>query len=100
MIYIVLNEGELVYASYDEDEANGYAYSHTQEGVNATLEEWGNDDHTDKDLEEAAFHNGFDGGFYSVIEVDVDDADEYGNITLDDGTEVCVEDILDIIEQE
>lgn len=97
MIYVVMNDGEMVYASIDRDDADAYAYTQNVNGANETLEEWGNDDPTDEDMAEAAFQNGFDGGYHEVVCIDIDKADDNGIITLLDGTEVNVADVLDFL---
>lgn len=97
MIYVVMNEGEPVYASVNKDEAEAYTYTQNINGTNETLEEWGNDDPTDEDMAEAAFQNGFDGGYREVVCIDIDKADEDGTITLSDGTEIVVADVLDFL---
>ena len=78
IVYFVVNEGEIVYSTYDEDSAKGYAYQRTQRDMEDTAEELDmNIEELDDDsLAEVAFMSGFDGGYYYVASVELpSDAD-------------------------
>lgn len=94
-VYIVINEGEIAFASTDRDEAKGYA--ETQEYINRdeVLERWGNEDPTEENLAEAVFQAGYDNGCYDVEKVDITGLSEDDTITTQDGTEIDVSDILE-----
>lgn len=67
------------------------------EKVQEVLRTGGNDDPSEKDIVEAAFQNGYDGGHHYVVEADLDEVDDCRMITLPDGTEVEVADVLDVL---
>ena len=73
VVYFVVNEGEIVYSTYDLDEANGYAENATYDDVRDTAEEFGYDmDELDEDdIDEMAFASGFNGGYYYVDSVEL-----------------------------
>lgn len=96
-IYIVLNEGDIVYASYDREDAEGYALTKNICGAEETLSGWGNDDPTDDDWDEASFQNGFDGGYHEVVEVDSNSQNEDGEFELDDGTTISAMEVYSLL---
>ena len=51
-IYVVMNEGEVAYASIDKESANAYADTQGFEARARVLEEWGNDDPSEDDTVE------------------------------------------------
>lgn len=51
-IYVVMNEGEVAYASTDKESANAYADTQGFEARARVLEEWGNDDPSEDDTVE------------------------------------------------
>ncbi len=80
--YVVMNEGEMVYASYERDEAEEFARNKNEAGTDEALLDMGIDDPTDKDMAEASFVSGFYGEYHEVFEVDTDEANEHGEIEL------------------
>lgn len=97
-VYYVVNEGEVKFASYDKDEANNFADKNNDEDTNEVLENWGygdEDDISEKRMAEAAFQAGFDGGIYEVFKIDLSKFSEDDTITLDDGTEIDVSEIIE-----
>ena len=80
-IYIVLNEGDVVYASYNKEDAEGYALTKNICGAEETLNDWGNDDPTEDDWDEASFQSGFDGGYHEVVEIESDSQTEDGELS-------------------
>ena len=73
LVFFVVNEGEIVYATYDEQSARNYAYQRTQSDMEDTAEDMDLDIDTldDDRLAEVAFMSGFDGGYYYVDSVDL-----------------------------
>lgn len=90
-VYFVVNEGELVYASKNEDKANGFCVRETNKSMFETAFEFGRDldDLTDDEYNEVAFASGFEGGFYYVDYVDV--PKDYNE---DDEFETCESDVF------
>lgn len=97
MVYVVLREGEVVFASEDREDAEGYAESKGFEARAEVLDEWGIDDPSEKDVFEADWQAGFDGDCYEVKAVDLSDLPEDDKITVSDGTEINVSDILSLL---
>ena len=95
VVYLVMNEGEVVYASTDEEFANAYADDQAYDARERVLEEWDNDDPSDEDIDQADFQAGFDGDYYEVVEVNILNLTEDDIIELPDGTEIDVSDILE-----
>lgn len=98
IVYIVMNEGEVVYSSEDNESAEAYADNKGYEARERVLEEWGNDDPSEKDIAEADFQAGYDGDYYEVIEVDISGLTNDDMVELPDGSEINVSDILDKME--
>lgn len=97
-IYVVMNEGEVAYASTDKESANAYADTQGFEARARVLEEWGNDDPSEDDIAEADFQAGFDGDYYEVVKVDISNLAEDDTVELPDGTEIEVSEILEKLE--
>ena len=98
-LYIVINQGEVVFVSKDENEAHNYADEHNFNAQENVLDEWGNDDPTDEDIAQAAFQAGSDGEIYFVEEINSSDLEPDGSIECSDGSEIDVTDILDLLEE-
>lgn len=94
-VYVVMREGDVVYASTDKEMAEAYADSQMYNAREAVLDEWGNDDPTEEDIAEADFQAGFDGDYYEVIEVDISNKTEDDALELPNGDEVDVSDIFE-----
>ena len=94
-VYIVINEGEVEYASEDKEEAEAYADTKGYEARERVLNEWGNDDPSEKDIADADLQAGIDGDFYEVEKVNISGKSEDDTIELSDGTEIDVSDILE-----
>lgn len=95
IVYIVMNEGEVVYASEDKKLAEAYAENQGYKARERVLDEWGNDDPTDDDIGEADFQAGFDGDYYEVERVDISNLTDDDIVEISDGTEIDVSDILE-----
>lgn len=82
MIYIVVNEGEIVMATRDEDKALGFAIESTNVAVAEAVEESGRDieDLTDEELGEFNVKAGFDGGYYAVEEISEEDFEKLDTV--------------------
>ena len=100
IIYVVINEGEVSYASTDKESANAYADTQGFEARVRVLEEWDNEDPSEDDIEEADFQAGFDGDYYEVVKVDISNLVEDDTVELPDGTEIEVSEILEKLEVE
>ena len=94
-IYVVMNEGEVAYASTDKESANAYADTQGFEARARVLEEWGNDDPSEDDIAEADLQAG---DYYEVVKVDVSNLAEDDTVELPDGTEIEVSEILEKLE--
>lgn len=97
MVYVVLREGEVVFASEDWEDAEGYAESKGFEARAEVLDEWGIDDPSEKDVFEADWQAGFDGDCYEVEAVDLSNLTEDDKVIVSDGTEIDVSDILTLM---
>lgn len=95
IVYVVMCEGEVEFASTDEESAEGYADNQSYNARQEVLDEWGNDDPTEKDIAEADFQAGFNGDYYEVVKVDISNKTEDDMVELPDGNEVEVSDILE-----
>lgn len=94
-VYIVVNEGEVVFASVSRELANDYATERHHEGIKDVLEEWGRDNPDEKDIHEASFQAGYNGDDYEVVKVNIIGLSEDGQVELPDETIVDVSTILD-----
>lgn len=95
-VYVVMNEGEPVFASEDKEEAEGYADEQGYKARQEALEEMGVDDPDEDDINEADFMAGFDGGCYEIFEVHL--SKYKSGDTIDVGAdEVDYDDIIDLL---
>lgn len=97
-VYIVINEGELVYASTDKDSADAYAESKGYEARTQALDDMGIDDPTEKDIADADQLAGY-GGYYDVQVISLYGKEDDDCISLEDGTELCVWEIKEKLEE-
>ncbi len=95
IVYVVICEGEVEYASTDEETAEDYADEQMYIAREEVLDEWDNDDPTEKDIAEADFQAGFDGDYHEVVKVDISNRTENDMVELPNGNEVEVSDILE-----
>lgn len=95
IVYVVMCDGEVEYASTNEELAEGYADNQGYNARQEVLDEWDNDDPTEEDIAEADFQAGFNGDYYEVVKVDISSKTEDDTIELPDGNEVEVSDILE-----
>lgn len=98
-VYIVINEGEVAFASKDSELAHSYADNKEIEANQEVLADWDIDDPTDKDIMEAGFQAGYDGGCFEVEIVNISGLSEDDTIEISDGTEIDVSDILEKLEE-
>lgn len=96
-VHVVMNEGEMVYASENEDEAEAYAFNRNVNGIAGEID---SDDPTYEDIAEAAFMNGFNGGHHEVLTVDTEDANDEEEITMYNGDTVTLSDIRNYVDVE
>lgn len=100
IVYIVIREGEIEFASVDEELAEGYADNQGFIARQEVLEEWGNDDPSEEDIAEADFQAGFNGDYYEVVEVDISNKTENDTIELPNGDKIEVFYILKKLREE
>lgn len=98
-VFIVVNEGEVVYASEDQEAANSFCANRMYAARESVLSDWENDDPDEDDIMEADFQAGFDGGFHEVEEIDLTGLSENEMTHLADGTEIDVDNILDLLKK-
>lgn len=99
VVYVVLTDGELVYAAVDEESANDYVDTRGYEARQAVLNEWGNDDPSEKDLREAEWQAGVDGFDYLVEKVDLSGFSRDDTVEID-GSEFNISDIISLLEDD
>ena len=96
-IYVVINEGEPVVASKNEEDAHAYADDQGLQARSEILNDWNNDDPTEEDIAEADWQAGIDGYYYQVEKVSLFDLQNNDTIELSDGTEINSLDVLDLL---
>ncbi len=99
IVYLIIKESDVVYASEDKESANGYAEEKNYKARIRVLKEWSIDDPTNKDIAEADYQVGYDGDFHEVKKVDISNLTEDDTIEIDDGTEIHVSDILENLDE-
>ena len=77
--YIVINESEILGVFEEEEEAREFAEEKRDKSIESAKEEY---DYSDEQIGEAAWQAGFDGGVFSVVEIDTEDFDEDGEMTV------------------
>lgn len=97
-VYIVVNEGNILYATKELDEAKGFCNDKIDEGVLEAAEECGRDldDMTDEEIGEMSFMSGFNGGYHYVSKAEInDDMDDSETVTAE-GVDNCEEDNFEV----
>lgn len=101
IIYFVVNEGDVVYASYDKDVAENKAEELRSECLRGVVDESGRDidDLTPEELIEFQIYNGANGGYYYVgsIKEPKPDSTEL-TFETDEGDEILYSDLLDCLD--
>ena len=94
-LYIVVNEGDVVFVTVDEEEAVDTRDRLIAEHIADEVENAGRDidDLTEEEYAEFAFSAGFNGGHHYTAEVKVSRDDLGAEITTDEGDTITVEDI-------
>jgi hypothetical protein len=95
IVYAVMCEDQVEYASTAKEYAEEYADSQRYKARQEVLDEWGNDDPTEENIAEADFQAGFDGNYYEVVKINLSGKTEDDVVELPDGDEVEVSDILE-----
>lgn len=95
IVFIVLDEDEPVFASPYRAAAQAFIDNEMLKSRNKYLEEWGNDDPSEKDLIEADWVS----GTFEVFKCDLSGLDYDDVVELDNGMELDVSEILDMLEQ-
>lgn len=87
IIYFVINEGEVIYASRDEDEANDYCSMLEDQAYKEAKDALGlEDDCSENDLCDIGWKSGYDDGIFEVLSVDYNELKEKNDMTIS-GTE-------------
>ena len=96
-VYVIINEGDLVYATYNKEDAISEAEFLTDTSIKDTAEnnDWNVNDPSEYD--KAIIQNGIDGGLYKVYKVSATNLLEDTEYELSDGTVISVNDVLDIV---
>jgi hypothetical protein len=91
--YVVVNQGEIVYACDDEEEAEAVANEKFNEAIDEAADEMGIDKDDDSQAWRAQYQAGYDGGTYDVAEVETDDFNDDGelDVELSSGEEVTLD---------
>lgn len=98
IVYVVICDGEIVYASTDKSSAIAFANDESYAARQATLDEWDNDDPTPEDIAEADYQAAYDGDYYEVARLDISNKKE-GDMVKHSGDEYDVSDILEKLEE-
>jgi len=99
-VYIVINEGEVIYVSLDEDEAKNYADNREIEARDKALEEMGTEkDTSENDIFDAALKGSYDSGVFEVYCVDLSKYRKDDAIYVD-GNDINYNDVVDLLEKE
>ena len=94
VVYVVTNEYEFADVFETMEEAEWYKQSKGTEAIQRVLDEWGIDDPTEEDIDNANIQAGIDGVCYEIEPVDISGMEEDDVIQLTNGAEVDMEEIL------
>lgn len=98
-VYIVVNEGEVVFASKDEDEANNFSDTRDYQNRADALKEMGCDeDASESELAEAGFWAGYECGVNEVYCVNLAKYKEDDEICIG-SDEISYNDIVSVLER-
>lgn len=102
-IYFVVNEGSVVFASYDEDAVEDRADELRHDTVQEEVEESGRDidDLTTEELMEFSISAGANGGYYYTASVKAPkDSELDSSFETDEGDEITYSELLDCLSDE
>lgn len=94
IIYVVINQGEVMYATTSQQDAEGYADEQNYKAREAVLKDFGNDDPSYEDIAEADFTAGFYGDYHEVVTVNIANKTEDDMVILPDGDEIEVSELI------
>lgn len=101
-IHLVVNEGEIVYASPSREKAEDYAHNRMEEDIDELCDDEDVDiDFLDEDdLAELAFKSGYENGCYDVHTemIEMDDENDEIEYELPDGETYYLSDVTDVLD--
>lgn len=97
-VFIVINDGCPVFASYDKEDADNYAATMNDNEIDEALSEMGIDDPDEKDIDDAAFKAGYD-NYFGVESGNIAGKSDDDEIELSEGSEVNVGEIRDLLKK-
>ena len=98
-VYVVVNGGELVFASTRLSDSRNYMEELINSETNDVLNEWGIDDADFDDQFEAAYQAGFDGDSLECYRIDLSKYSPEDSIIIEDNIELNYTDIIDALER-
>ena len=103
-ISLVVNEGEIVFASYNKSDAEDYAYNRSEEDLNEMCEDEDIDiEGLDEDeLAGLSFKSGYENGCYDVHTemVEMDDENDEIEYEMPDGTTYFLSDVVEVLDDD
>ena len=99
-VFVVLNEGSVVYATHDYDEADSYAEDRMDESIKYTADEYDYDLEDPGEFDKAVVQNGMDGGIFEVVRIPKEKLTIDNIYQLPDGGEIDINEVLDLIDDE
>ena len=104
IVYVVINEGDVVYVSDDEENARAYAENQWDASVNETAKDMGLDLNEESGVLKAAWQAGSDGGTFEVGKIDLDNyqEDDVITVSLENGDEADIDynDICELLNKQ
>jgi hypothetical protein len=101
-LHIVINEGDVVFATADAEEAEAMRDKLIAEHIADEVEDAGRDidDLTEEEYSEFAFMAGFNGGHHYTAEVSISRDNPDAEITTAEGDTISVEDIFEVYDEQ
>lgn len=97
-IYLVVNEGNIDYATKQLDDAQDFCNSKLDIGIEEAAQECGRDieDMTDEEIGEMSFMAGFNGNYYYVSKVQISDEMDDSEVVTAEGVDTPEEDDFEV----
>lgn len=96
-VYVAFLDGDILFASEDEDEVYDYIDQHELDAIQQTADEYDWDVDVEDEFERAAIQNGIDSGEYLVERINVNELRKSSEYELSDGTLIDSQIILQFL---
>ena len=97
-VYVVINEGEVVFASEDHKTAQYFTDEKNYAGCRSAMRKMGHGENVASEEDKVDIQSAFDNSYYEVVKLDLFGKTGDDEVELPDGNKIPVYEILDVLE--